>query len=62
MQARSELAKMLVKESNAMHDNMHQGDVHRPEQQAIMSTALKYCHLTIAAKERVRRMYLQQRM
>lgn len=58
MQARSELAKMFVKESNAMQ----QGDVHRPEQQAVMSTALKYCHLTIAAKERVRRMYLQQRV
>lgn len=49
VQARSELVKLYVKESNSLPVVDFQAE----EQQALMGTALKYCKLTVDAKERV---------
>lgn len=50
VQARTELAKLYVKESNSLGGYDLQG----AKQQTVMISAMKYCHLIIDAKERVR--------
>ena len=50
VQARSQLVKLNMNESNSME----QGSFHSPEQQAIMATTLKYCKLIVGPEEAVR--------